>query len=462
MRKKYLTLLLGLTAALTLTACSGNKSTEETEASTAALEELAAEDLDMEEFSEEITVEDLDMEEFLEETETEPPIEPITPSDYLVQNAADYVTTTQLEGLEAIEYTYETTDELIQERIQSELEMYSEEIEVDRGAEDGDVIYMDLTYTTESGSFSESSYLLLGTGEFGTEFDQELTGAKAGDTLEFSITFDDSVYVEDWIDQTVEFEIEVSSVCELNVPEYTDEYVQDYLGYDSREAYEEEVKATLIAENEEMSYVEVIEALFQEAISCTVFGGYPEELYESCQEEVLAFYQSFADTSDLTEIYDLFGITEADVEEEVLNMVNRRLLVSKICLDEDITVTSDEYMNYITEYAEYYGYESASAFEQDYTRSTIVWSLYETKAGELLYESANITQASGDELMEGMDDAEVIDDLEMVEELEALAGAEIIADEEVGEEFLEPDEEAMIAELESVEFTEAETLEAAE
>ena len=54
-------------------------------------------------------------------------MESITPSDYLVKNASDYVTIGDYSDVEVTKYTYEITDDMVQEEIQEELESYSEE-----------------------------------------------------------------------------------------------------------------------------------------------------------------------------------------------------------------------------------------------------------------------------------------------------------------------------------------------
>lgn len=320
---------------------------------------------------------------------------PINPSEYLVADSGQYITPTAYEGLSVTQYIYEITDELIEEQIQSELEMYGEEVEVSRASESGDTIYVDMTYSVQGSKedpVTESTYYYIGYEELGAEFDEKLTGASVGDTLKFSLTFDDSVYMEDWIDQTVDFELVVTSICELSIPEYTDEFVQENMGYDTIEAYEEDLRASVASEYEETSYAETVEALFSDAIAQSVFSGYPQELYDASREEIIDVYQSFAESFGVDSFYELFDMTEEDLDAEVLDTVNRRLFTSWICEEHGIEVTEDEYISYVTEYAEYYGYETAVQFEQDYTRTSIVWSLYESKVGELLYESASITE----------------------------------------------------------------------
>ena len=120
----------------------------------------------------------------------------------------------------------------------------------------------------------------------------------------------------------------------------------------------------------------------------------------------------------VNDVLDMFGVTEDDIAEEAKNLVNRRLFISAYAEANNIEVTEDEYVNYVNEYADYYG-ESPADFETLYTRETLVNALYESKVTELLLEKANVTETpytpeEYDEEESKEDDT--LDDLEIVEE----------------------------------------------
>ncbi len=382
MHSKRVLLLLGLIAAVSVAGC-GNQAEDSSDAelTTSAPEASADEDAVIAE----------------EETssQAEASLDPITPSDYLIEDVSDYVTLGEITGIPVTQYTYEITDDMVQERVDLEVSAYDEEIEVDRASQEGDVVYIDLTSAVAGDAeseYAESTYITLGDEEYGADFDQELLGASAGDTLEFSITFGDDIWMEDWMGQTVDFTVDVTSVCEIQSPEYNDTFVSENTEYSTTEEFESALRDTLADEYAETSLMDTVESLFQTVESEAVFSGYPQELYDLCKEETLSFYAAFAGTSDEQEIYDLFGLTEDDMDAEVLTTVNRRLIVSSICEQAGLEVTEEEYISYVTDYAEYYGYDNAADFEADNTRETLVWSLYETKAGDYLYENADITE----------------------------------------------------------------------
>ncbi|MCD7736800.1 MAG: hypothetical protein LUI07_07565 [Lachnospiraceae bacterium] len=368
---------------------------------------------------------------------------PITPSDYLAENAGDYVTAGSLEGLEATQYTYEITDETVQEEIEADLSMMSEETDVDRAAQSGDVIYVDLTSTVEGTeeTYTENTYFYLGDAEYGEEFDEALIGASSGESLTFSITFDEdaadySLIDEAWAGQTVQFEAEIEAVCEITEAEYNDDFVAENTDYATTEEYEAALKEALEAEYEELSYMDVLEALLEAALESCEFSEIPEDLYESCREETLNSYGAFLGTTDEEEILAEFDMTEEDLELEVQELAERRLLISYICEENDVEITEEDYVSYVEEYAEYYGYETASDFEDDMERSYLVWSLYESAAAQILYSSADITTEA---YSENILTDEEIEELEEMEE-ETADEAEAESQTEVPEEVVEESE----------------------
>ncbi|MCD7882676.1 MAG: hypothetical protein LUI87_03055 [Lachnospiraceae bacterium] len=378
MKRKIVLILTGAAAAMTLSACGSN--TSETEATVS-----------------ETTVS-------TEAEETEEALEAITPSDYLVEDAEDYITADSLEGLEATQYTYTITDDMVQELIEEELDLYREETEVDRAAESGDIIYLVLTATIDGSddSSEEQTFFSLGDAEYGEDFDEALIGASAEDELAFDITFaedaSDTTFIdEEWNGQTVHFEAVIESVCEVADPEYTDEYISENTEYSTLEEYEEALREALEAEYEEISYSDVLDTLFDAALEVCDISEIPDDLYDSCYEETIAGYTVFLDTTDEEVILEEFDLTEEDLKNEVQELAQRRLLISYICETNSIEITEDNYVSYVEEYADYYGYDSAVDFEADMERSYLVWSMYEAKAGEILYNAADITTEAYDE-----------------------------------------------------------------
>lgn len=419
MKKKYLLLMTGLLAACTLFGC-GKK---ETEVST----EAASENEDSE----------------------------IT--GYLVDDAAQYVTLGTYKGMDVEKPVYTVSDDEVAMEIDNTLYEYSTVETVDRAAESGDLLAADITATVEGESdptLEEEDYTIeLGYEEFGAEFDQQLMGSKAGDTKEFSCSFDEDTWYEEWINQTVNFKVTVNSVGELILPEYTDEFVTDTLGYDSKEAFETALWDELNALYEEQSSDETRENAILTAMENCEFTGYPDALYDSCADAVNENYTAFADIYGLSvdELYEAYDMSQDDVEAEIMDTVNRRLFISAICQAEDLTVTQSEYQAYLDSQYPDYGYDDSESFEEDYGKDYLMWVLYEDKAATYLVNNSTLydapvsmdeeelavydedeTETEGD-ILEGLSDGDVTEEetpSDMEEETMVETEAETMVDTE--------------------------------
>ena len=390
MKKRYLLLLLSVGTACALFGCGTNTS-----------EEAASEEADAE----------------------------IT--GYLVDDADQYVTLGTYTGLDVEHPVYTVSDDEVAVEVDYTLYEYSDVQTVDREAQDGDLVTADITATVEGDSdptLDEEDYTVeLGYEEFGADFDQQLIGCKAGDTLEFSCSFTDDTWYEEWTDQTVNFEVTVNAVEELITPEYTDEFVTDTLGYDSKEDFEAALREELETGYEEQSAEETKENAMMAAMDGCEFTGYPDDLYETCEADVTETYTSFADIYGMSvdELYEAYDMSEEDVEAEIMDTVNRRIFISAICQAEGLSITSSQYAEYLDSQYEDYGYEDAETFEEDYGTEYLVWALYDDTVSTYLVNNSTLYDApvSMDE-----EDLEVYDEEETETEGDVLEGLDMSGD----------------------------------
>lgn len=343
---------------------------------------------------------------------------------YLIDNADQYVTLASYEGLEVEKPIYEVTEDELNMEIENSLYERSELLEANRAAEMGDIVTANLVATIEGESepyINEEDYAIeLGYEEFGADFDAQLEGCKAGDSKTFSVTFDEDTWYEEWIDKTVNFEVDVTLVEELIIPEYDEEFVKEQ-GYESTEDFEAYLMETLTASYEEQSASEAKTNALLAAMDATEFQGYPDKLYDSCKASVEEQYALFAETFGLSEeeLYEAYEMTEEDVEAEILDAVNSRLFISALCQKENITITEEEYQAFLEEQYYYYGYEDTASFEEEYGKEYILWALYEDLTTSFLLEKANVTEVAYSYEEEGYED-----ETEEVEEIDALDAAE--------------------------------------
>lgn len=119
----------------------------------------------------------------------------------------------------------EATDEEIDEQIDRLRSQYGELTEVDRPAAEQDYVTIDISGTQDGeevdGLTADDYLYLVGSGMIASEFDEHLTGASAGDELEFDADHPDPD------EDKVHFRVRVKDVKERVLPELTDEWVAE-------------------------------------------------------------------------------------------------------------------------------------------------------------------------------------------------------------------------------------------
>jgi trigger factor len=121
----------------------------------------------------------------------------------------------------------EVPAEAVDEAVGAELKRHGELEDVDRPAESGDHVTLDITGTRDgesvAGLTTEDWLYEIGRGWVAEGFDDRLVGVSAGDELEFTAN-------PSGTDEAADFEVTVKKVQALRPPELTDEWVADELG----------------------------------------------------------------------------------------------------------------------------------------------------------------------------------------------------------------------------------------
>ena len=121
----------------------------------------------------------------------------------------------------------EPTDDELAAAEADELRQSGTLADVDRPAADGDYLTLDIAATRDGeevmGLNTEDWSYQLGQGWVAEDFDEQLTGASAGDVLTFTTT-------PKGTDEPADFTVTVTAVQELELPEPTDEWVAENTG----------------------------------------------------------------------------------------------------------------------------------------------------------------------------------------------------------------------------------------
>ena len=102
-------------------------------------------------------------------------------------------------------------------------------------------------------------------------------------------------FYEETAGKTAEFTVQIKSISEVSVPEYTDEFVAANTEYDSRKAYEQALREELITSAQQEAASGAGEDALDLAVSNATVNGYPQALYDACYNSTMEEYQQYAD-----------------------------------------------------------------------------------------------------------------------------------------------------------------------
>ena len=151
---------------------------------------------------------------------------------------------------------------------------------VDEPAGENDFIVMDYRGTIDGVAFeggeARDQLIELGSGRLVPGFEEQLTGAKAGDQRTVKITFPDDYGAEELKGRDAEFEVTVNEVKRKELPELDDDFASDAAGFDTLDELKEDIASKLREADENR-----LEAEFREAVLDAVVADAKIEVPET-------------------------------------------------------------------------------------------------------------------------------------------------------------------------------------
>lgn len=318
---------------------------------------------------------------------------------------SEYIDLADYKGLPAEGYEFSLTDEQLQLQILSTRTYYSRSnVITDRAAQVGDIVYVDYVSTIDGKEFEGGSEtgveLTIGFGTFIDEFENALIGTYAGDHVSVDGTFPEP-YPEypELSGETVHFEIDVTEVREQELPEYTDDFVRAYLGYESIEDYEKNLVILMEEHYKDIFYESVITQIWPVLMENTVVKKYPEDQLKQMYDDMVASYQAFAKAQGVNfadYCSAVLGMTEDEFYEycqtDVETTIKEEMICYAIARAENFTLSDEEYTKRATEYAiEFYELSSLDELEAMYDKEVLRHYIMTDMVKEIVADYAAIT-----------------------------------------------------------------------
>lgn len=308
-------------------------------------------------------------------------------------NFSEYVKVGEYKGLEYNKIKVKVSDDEVAAEIDSRLAAAAETKTVKEGTvEDGDTINVafegKIDGKTFEGGSSDSYDITVGTTAMIDGFVEGLIGKSVGETVELDLQFPEDYGKEELNGKDVVFTVTINSEKVQIVPEYNLDFVKENSDYDTLEDYEASVKASLKEAKKAEKESEVKSGLWEQIVTASEILQYPAEKDELITSTMNTFKQTAKDNDLEWDAYlQELGYSEEDLTEQITSYaetkVFQEMIVYSIAKDEGLSVTEDEYADYMDTmlaqsgldeetFENYYGMTIEAYCEQEGLRSSML------------------------------------------------------------------------------------------
>jgi trigger factor len=155
----------------------------------------------------------------------------------------------EYKGLEVGRPEPEAPEEIVDREIERVREGFAKLEPVERAAGEGDVLLVDFEGLLDGNAFeggTATDYLLeLGSGQLIEGFEEQLSGASAGETRQVEVTFPADYQAEQLAGQDAVFKVEVKEVREKILPDLDDDFAAEASEFDTLEELRADIRERL-------------------------------------------------------------------------------------------------------------------------------------------------------------------------------------------------------------------------
>ncbi|MDI3535745.1 MAG: trigger factor [Eubacteriaceae bacterium] len=242
----------------------------------------------------------------------------------------------------------------------------------------------------------DSDYdLKIGSQTFIPGFEEQLIGAKIGESLDVNVTFPEDYHAENLKGQDVVFKVAIKGIKEKELPELDDEFAKDISEFDTLEEYKADLSKKLFdSEKEELKGKAQSDAV-EFALNAAEFDV-PYLMIEEEVDQTMQNFENQMSQQGLT-LDDYFKYTNTNREDFRNNLkgdaeknIRIELVLATIGEVENIAVSEEEIDEEIKVFAEAYGkdFEEYKNSIQDRMKEYIEANVKRRKTVDLLVDAA--------------------------------------------------------------------------
>lgn len=262
------------------------------------------------------------------------------------------------EGIEVGKKEAEFDDSAVESELAVMQDRFAKLEAVDRAAQGGD--FVDINFLGKldgepfEGGAGDDFVLELGSGQFIPGFEEQLVGKSAGDETEVTVTFPSDYGAEHLAGQEAIFDVKLNAVKTKSLPELTDEFASENLGYDTLQELKDEItsraKEQAEAEVEREYRWAVVDAVAKQAKIEIPHGHIHSRAHELWHELANSLYRRGIDPQAYLQAmgkgeHEFIESAEGDAEQTI----RREATIAALIEAQDVSISDDEMVAAIAE-----------------------------------------------------------------------------------------------------------------
>lgn len=304
------------------------------------------------------------------------------------------------EGISVTFPEWDVSDEDVRSRLETMRERFVEVEAVDRAADFGDYVTMDLRVAVDGeeleGARVEDAMYEVGSGGVTEHLDDELVGREAGDDFTYTDPLPDG-YPEHGGEEA-ELTVTVKDVRHKNVPDLDDEFALTASEFDTIEELRKDIRDSLLRRSISEARSQLRD-LIVEAYLANVDIPLPPSMVESEVEDRLhrLEYQAEQYGMEVEELLSFEDTTREEFEEDARtdarSSVKARLVLDELARALDFEVSDQDLADEISHHAEQQGTDPqdiAQRIQQQGSIGVLVGDILRRKAIDALMDAAEI------------------------------------------------------------------------
>lgn len=308
----------------------------------------------------------------------------------------------EYKGLEVTKLSAEVTDEEVEAQITAQLAKKAElEIKEDEAIVDGDTAVIDFEGFVGEEAFEggkgEDYALEIGSGSFIPGFEEQLVGAKAGETKDVMVTFPEEYHAEELAGKEAKFVVAVKEVKTKVLPELNDAFAKEIdPEVETVDALRAKIKETTAAQKEAEAEGSLRDELVEKAAENAEVEVPQGMINTEVDRMVQEFGQRLQSQGMNLELYFQFsGQNEQALREQMAADAESRVRVSLVLeaigQAENIEVSEEDINTEVEKMAAQFGMTSEQILTALGGTKVLENDIRTQKTVELLVENAKIT-----------------------------------------------------------------------